>query len=241
VAISYTKSFNPFSSEEIMSKVKEVPRERFFIAAKEALKKRDYTVLRVRMNPSLIDLEKDGRRLRATLLTLQPGIERFTVNFDETGKISRFEDIDLALFAGTIEMSHFRFWVAALPPEPACAAFAERAQHRLRRGHKPNMPVWAFFDEAPPGTPASQQLGAGFGRHAIWREEISVRIRLQGDDSAHSIASADRRLIVNEIGEATLEPHDDAGAAWRHLRETIAAAAGVPVSAVRLQATIDLT
>jgi hypothetical protein len=223
-----------------MSKVKEVPRERFFLAAKEALTKRGYTVLRVRMNPSLIDLEKDGRRLHATLLTLQPGIQRFTVNFDETGKISRFEDIDLALFAGTIEMSHFGFWVAALPPEPARAAFAERALERLRRGHKPNMPVWAFFDEAPPGTPASQRLGGGFGRHAIWREEIRVRIQLEGDDSAHSVASADRRIIVDEMGEATPQPSDNAGAAWRHLRETIAAAAGVPVSAVRLQATIEL-
>jgi hypothetical protein len=222
-----------------MSKVKEVPRERFFLAAKEALKERGYTVLSVRMNPSLIDLEKDGRRLHATLLTMQPGVERFTVNFDETGKISRFEGIDLALFARTIEMSHFRFSVAALPPEAARAAFVERAQDRLRRGHKPKM-VWAFFDEAPPGTPASQRLGAGFGRHAIWREEILVRIQLEGDDSAHSVASPDRRLTVNEIGEATPQPGDDAGAAWRHLRETIAAAAGVPVSAVRLQATIEL-
>jgi hypothetical protein len=213
----------------MMPKVKTVPRERFIRAAKEALKTRGYRVLRVRMNPSLIDLEKDGRRLHATLLTAQPGVERFTVNPDETGKLSRFEGIDLALFAGTVEMSHFHFWVAAQTPEDARATFAGRVQDRLQRGHKPNMPVWAFFD----------------GEHALWREEIRVRIHLEGDDSAHAVASADRRL--NVIDEATPQLGDDAGAAWRHLRETLAAvrenlAAGIgaPVSAVRLQAIIEL-
>jgi hypothetical protein len=218
--------------EVLMAKVKIVPRGRYFLAAKEALTKHGYTVLRVRMNPALIDLEKDGRRLQATLLTRQPGVERFTVNPDKTGKIWRFEGLDLALFVGPIEMNHFRFRVDAVPPEPAREAFAERAQNRLRRGHKPNMPVWVSFEEA-------------LGQHTIWREEIHVRARLDGDDTAHAVASDDRRLIVKEIGEATPTPGDNVGAAWRHLRDTIAAAcaaagAPVPVSAVRLQAIIEL-
>jgi hypothetical protein len=109
-----------------------------------------------------------------------------------------------------------------------------RARPHARR----DAPIFVFFGPAPTSATGYRAIGANFGQHAIRREEIRLRVRLDKGDKPGESVTPDDRLIVEEIGEVTPKAGDFVGAAWRSLRQAIALAVGRPVEAVRLQASL---
>ena len=217
-----------------MAKAKEIPRERFLLAAKPALAHEGYEVLRTSLNPSRIEMQKDGRRLVATLLTLGPGRQRFTLDPDEEGHLRRLDGVDLVLFSSTVGDSHWRLWVAAVPVDNVRTAYAAKWMDRVRTNPQAvkSAPLAVFFDPVPPNTPAHRAVGAGFGQYALWRVEVGIRAGLDGPDQAY-IREPSGQLDPVSGGAA-----DPIAAAFRQLRRAIAE--GLPGFEVELEAVIKL-